>query len=265
MSDFLDACDKLREQHGGVEVDLTPCPDCGACPAELRCQCDFIGLRKQRELDAARAEAAMLREALEGIRDTSHCAYRDSGPPQEGQYQLGVADGHRCASGMAAVALSATSGDWLAKHDAEKDAEIARISAELTEQFSLLVRAKSQLHASEQEIVRLSAQLDEAHADSYRQTQLVTALEAERDGLAAVQADIKGRLRCEKHESLRHPLCSDCQILAKLEMAPAILVARDARIATDARRKALMEVAEAALEKYGASPTQHWLAKLAQR
>jgi arginyl-tRNA--protein-N-Asp/Glu arginylyltransferase len=53
-------------------MTFTKCPDCGACPAETRCDCDFVGIRAQRRitalkstLRAARAENAGLREFLD--------------------------------------------------------------------------------------------------------------------------------------------------------------------------------------------------------
>ena len=38
------------------ELDLTPCPDCGACPRLTRCECDFAGLRVEKRIAALEEE-----------------------------------------------------------------------------------------------------------------------------------------------------------------------------------------------------------------
>ena len=50
------------------------------------------------------AEIRRLRTALEAIANDPHCAY-DHPANQEGQYAIGVADGHRCAATKARAAL----------------------------------------------------------------------------------------------------------------------------------------------------------------
>ena len=49
---------------------MTKCSDCGAAPAETRCECDFAGIRVQRRitaLEAALAEERQLSAAFETL------------------------------------------------------------------------------------------------------------------------------------------------------------------------------------------------------
>lgn len=52
--------DALRECFKDcAPLDRTPCPDCGACPRETRCDCDHAGIRVRREMDALRQRLAV--------------------------------------------------------------------------------------------------------------------------------------------------------------------------------------------------------------
>ena len=53
--------EECQDAFRGVHMDLSPCPDCGAAPKELRCECDYAGIRVQRRIAELEAEVAKMK------------------------------------------------------------------------------------------------------------------------------------------------------------------------------------------------------------
>lgn len=98
--------------------------------------CDLIAIDRRKELDTARASEARLREALAGVRV---CASDIQCALGTGKCEINTCDGCKAESRIASAlaveicaqadtALSGSSGEWMERHDAEKDAEIERLT-----------------------------------------------------------------------------------------------------------------------------------------
>jgi len=158
------------------------------------------------ELLTARASEAMLREALEAVIG-DHNAPADC-------YSTGPLTGDpikdtRCPSCAAISTLSGSSGEWLERHDAEKDARITALEA----------RVEDLMHGLE----CMTAKAQEHLAAQYK-------AEAERDGLVVRCHTCHGTV-IFKRTSEGIEFYHSCQ-------SPESF----ARITTEARRKTLVEV-----------------------
>lgn len=117
-----------------------------------------------------------LRKALTAISDDPHCSYENSG---DGQYGIGVADGHRCAANKAREALAARTK--------VEDAEVVSLCALLRD----LAAAKNNDHSLGEDaadlLERLAGQnrewvkMSQEHAREFQRAESLSAKLAERE------------------------------------------------------------------------------------
>ena len=83
IAEALERICECAELESGRSIDalrhMHKCPYCGACPADSRCDCDFVGLRARKALERIAAEADAWLDDTSGSQSADNTIYTIAG------------------------------------------------------------------------------------------------------------------------------------------------------------------------------------------